>query len=171
MKETMPYILKHAWLLFIGTLFINALIFKLRAKKLVKEDPSLEKGYNDIIKGWVGFGMVPFIIMGIGQLSNSTSLITDYFHPAKLNPFVILFHLSIVVIWVIGSNWIFRKNGAEFLSKHPGLFQNRSMSSKPGIMSPRSIKITWAMGVMGGIVAMVMMWSGFFSDMPSFTAP
>ena len=144
----MEFILKNFWIAFIVVTFLNALTFKFRSIKQIKEKPELEEGYNKIIKGYVIYGSIPWIIMGIGNLLSLTNSIFEYFNPSTLNPIVLLFHISIIYLWIISSIWLYKKDGASFLDKHPGILN----------MTGSQLKLLLPLCLVGGIAAMVAMW-------------
>lgn len=75
-----------------------------------------------------------------------------------MNPIVLLFHASIVAIWILSVRWIYFKDGAEFLERHPGLLR--------GNPTAKSIKIFFPFMLIGGIAGMVMMWVMSFQHLP-----
>jgi hypothetical protein len=134
------------------------LVFKYRSKAYINQNPALAEGYSKIFKGWIIYGNIPWIIMGIGDLSKITNGIWDYFNPRLLNPMVLFFHISIIVIWLIGSKWIYLDNGADLLAKHPGFIRFRVLWHVKDITSIKIIKIMWSLALLGGIAGMTMMW-------------
>jgi hypothetical protein len=57
----------------------------------------------------------------------------------------------------MGTYWIFFKNGAETLEKHPGLFQ--SSFNRDGKTSAGTIKFFWILGLIGAVIGETMMWT------------
>jgi hypothetical protein len=145
---------KWFWLFFIVVSFINAVIFQLRAKEQTRRRPELAEGYHKIIRGFITWGNLPWIIMGVGIMLGGVPGIFEYFRPADGNPYVIAFYGSVFFVWILGTYWIFIKKGAEMLVSHPGLF-NRDFSS------PTAVKLIWLLMVAAGIAAVVMFYSGF----------
>jgi hypothetical protein len=154
----MELIFKHGWIFFIVMTVINGFVFKYRSKKYILENPDLIEGYDKLFKGWLLYVNIPWIIMAIGDLTKITDGTWDYVNPRQLNPMVLIFQISVVVIWIIGSKWIFTENGAEFLAKHPGLIRFNGFGTSKDITSSSTIKIIWTLGLIGGIVGMIMMW-------------
>jgi len=155
----MELIFKHGWIFLIAMTSINGLVFKYKSKKYIFDNPDLTDGYSRLFKGWLIWGNVPWIIMAIGDLTKITDGIGEYFNPRLLNPIVLIFHASIIVIWIIGSRWIYLEEGAEFLAKHPGLIHFHSFGTSKDITSSNTIKILWTLGIIGGIVGMIFMWT------------
>ncbi len=143
---------KWFWVICIIVTFLNGAIFKFRAKKRIKQTPDLEEGYNKIIKGFVTWGNLPWIVMGIGCTFGGIPSMWHYFHPQDGNPYVLSFFGSLFLIWILGSYWILFRGGAEELVNHPGIF-NYDMKS------PAIVKLIWIACIFGGIVAVIMMYT------------
>lgn len=154
----MDFIFRYAWVIFIAVMIINGIIFKTRSNKYIADNPELKDGYNKLIKGLLIYGNIPWVIMAIGDLTGITHGIWDYFNPKSMNPMVLIFHFSIIIIWIRGSIWIYLKDGATFLAKHPGLITFNGPGFNKEITSPVVIKIFWALALAGGIAGMTMMW-------------
>lgn len=162
----MDFIFRYTWVMFIAVTIINGIILKTRSQKYITDNPDLKDGYDKLIKGWLIYGNIPWVIMAIGDLTGSTNGIWDYFHPKSMNPMVLIFHFSIIIIWILGSNWIYLKDGATFLTKHPGLIKFHGPGFSKDITSPVTIEIFWALGLAGGIAGMTMMWLMNIPTMP-----
>lgn len=159
----MPQLFQYVWVLFIIGTIINANLLKYRSKKHIDQNPELKKGYQDYFRGMLILGNLPWIIMGIGNLAGLTKNIFEYFNPRQMNPIVLLFHAIIIILWVAGIRWIYFKGGAEFVEKHPGLIQMKGFGESHDITA-RQLKLFYALALIGGIMAMIMMWS---TGMPS----
>jgi hypothetical protein len=152
----MPVIFNHFWIMFIVVTIANGLIWKVKSKKYIAENPVLKEGYDSLIKGWLIYVNIPWTIMGIGMLTGLTKSMDDFFNPRLGNPIVIVFFLVIIVEWILGSRWIFFQDGAEKLVKHPGMFtQTEKGNEKFEIMK---IKLMWIVGMIGCVVGFYMMW-------------
>lgn len=160
----MDLIFKHTWILLIAIMTINGLLLRYRAKQYIENDINLKDGYDKLFKGWMIWTNIPWIIMAIGDLTGLTNGIWDYSVPRLMNPIVILYHISIVLIWALGSRWIYFKGGADFLVKHPGLLRIHGLSKTKDITSILMIKIIWTLCLFGGIIWFIMTW---FSRIPS----
>ena len=159
----MEIIFKHAWFLFIAVIIANAVILKYRSKKYVAQNPELEQGYDKYIKGLLIYGNIPWLIMMVGNLIGSTQNTFEYFNPNSMNPMVLIFHFSIIVLWALGVRWIYFKNGAEFIEAHPGLVQKSSMNGNTNVTA-KQVKMSFPIMLAGGIFGMAMMW---IMDMPT----
>jgi hypothetical protein len=154
----MPIVFKYAWILFVIVTCANALSYKYKSKKYIAENPDLKEGYDTIFKNFILYGNIPWLIIGMGCLTGSTSSLFDAFNPRALNPFVLAFHGSIVLIWILLVRFIYFKGGAEFLEKHPGLLRKNSFSGNPNVTAAQ-IKWFFPIALLGGIIGMAMMWS------------
>ncbi len=99
--------IKHTWIMFIAVTFLNAYILKKRFYKYTAQHPEMEDTYQKIIDGIIIYGNIPWIIMMLGDISGYTNNVFDFFNPSTLNPFVLLFHFSIIVFWLISIRWIY----------------------------------------------------------------
>ena len=151
-------IFKHAWILFIAIQCINGLVWWVKAQPKIKNDPTLLPGYKNLIKGWLIYGNIPWLIMGAGILSGSVENVPSYFNP-KNGAFVILFYASIVVLWIASIYWVFFKNGVEKLMRHPGILS-------PKIKSPIVIKAYFILAILGGIAGLSVM---IFGNIPTLS--
>ena len=153
----MEIIFKHTWIMFIAVTIANGLILKYRSKKYTAEKPELEDGYDKYFKGWLFYGNIPWVIMMIGNLSGMTQNTFEYFNPKAMNAIVLVFHFSIILLWVLSVRWIYFKNGAEFIETHPGLIQKSSLSGNTNVTA-KQIKLFFPLMLLGGIAGMIMMW-------------
>lgn len=146
----MNFFTTNIWLIFILGNFLSMLIVKHHSKKYIAKNPALESGYHTMIKNWLIYGNIPWLIIGIGQLSGITKHFFEYFQPRALNPMVLIFHAAIILLWGWAVYWIYFKNGAKFLEQHP-----------TGTMKLSAVQIKFLFPIMllGGIIAMVMMWT------------
>lgn len=99
---------------------LAGLVFKYRSKSYISKEPSLQSGYDLYFKGILLYGNIPWAIMAIGDLSGMTHSTFDYFNPRNMNPAVLALHVSIIVLWIMSIRWIYFKDGAEFIERHPG---------------------------------------------------
>lgn len=154
----MKLIFDQFWIFFIIVTIINGFIFKYRSKKYIVENPTLEKGYDNFFKGWLFYANIPWIIIGLGNLSGITNNITEYFYPRLMNPFVLAFHASIIVLYIILIRWIYFKKGAEFIEEHPGFLQRSSIRGSTNVTA-KQIKIFLPLMLLGGVIAIITMWT------------
>lgn len=148
--------MKHIWILFITITIVNGLVLKYRSRGYIARDPELAPGYEKLFRGWIFYGNIPWIIIAIGNLTGLTNNIFEYFQPRQMNPAVLIFHLSTIILWILLVKWIYFEKGAEFLERHPGLFRKSGFSNKD--LSAGKIKFFLPLMLLGGVVSMIIMW-------------
>ena len=153
----MEIIFKQTWIIFIAVTTANGMILKYRSAKYIAQNPELKKGYDKYFKGWMIYGNIPWVIMMIGNLSGITNNTFEYFNPKAMNPMVLIFHFSIIVLWILSVRWIYFKNGAKFIESHPGLLQKSKFNGNTNVTA-KQIKLFFPLMLLGGIAGMVMMW-------------
>jgi len=156
----MDFFLKQFWLFFVIATTLNAILLKGRSIKYIKENPELKTGYEKLFRSILIYGNIPWIIIGFGNITSITQSVFDYFNPKSLNPIVLIFHASIIILWILSLNWIYNKQGAEFLEKHPGLINLKGFGSKKNNLTAEHIKIFFPFMLLGGIIGMILMWTG-----------
>lgn len=57
-----------SWLLAIAAVVFNAYSLKRGVRSLIAEKPELQEGYEKIFKGYLFFGSLTWIVMGIGVM-------------------------------------------------------------------------------------------------------
>ncbi len=157
------FIFRYFWIFFILVTILNAVILKIRAGKYIDESPQLEEGYSKFFHGILIYGNIPWVVMGIGNLTKITNNILQYFYPRSLNPMVLVFHASILFLWVSGAIWIYKKQGAEFIEQHPGFFKSNGFGGSKDLTA-KQVKTFYPIMILGGVIAMTMMWVGFFPE-------
>lgn len=151
----MNNIINNIWVLFVVVTIANGIVFKFRSKKHIEVNPDLKEGYSKLIIGWLIVWNIPWLIMGIGNISGLTNSF-DYLNPKGMNPMVLAFHFSILTISLFLFVWVMFKNGAEMIAKHPGLIDVRipGLSENP---SPMLIKLLFGLMLLGVIAAVIVM--------------
>ena len=157
----MEIIDKYFWIVLILVMCVNALFWWIKSKKYVTENPDLKSSYQKLIKGFLLYGNIPWLIMGLLTLTGIIQGTFEILEPRNVNIGVIIWHLSVIGILTLGTNWIFFKNGAEILKKHPGLFQ--STFNRDGKVSSGMIKFIWIVGLVGAVAGEIMMWTMNFN--------
>jgi hypothetical protein len=147
----MEAIVRHLWVALVAVMIANALIFRVRSCRYIAENPSLESGYRRLIWGFLIWGNIPWVIIGLGCELGGVPSVLHFVRPRDGNPFVLAFFASVVLIWVLGSYWLFARGGAETMIRHPGLLNAK-------LQSPALVKIMWCVFLAGGILAAVAMF-------------
>ena len=158
----MKYFFIHAWLIFIVLTAMKAVAIRVWAKTKIADNPDLKNGYKSYFWGLLLLGNIPWVIMGIGNLSGATSSLLDFLQPRDLNPMVLAFHLYIIILYLLGGYWIYLRGGAEFIERHPGLIRSRSPTGVSEVTA-KQMKFFYPLMVAGGLLAMIMMWVVDFS--------
>ena len=154
-----PIFLRHAWLMFVAVTCINVLFVKLHSRQHIRQRLELAAGYRRLIRGYLFWGNLPWIVMGVGLELGGLPSIFSYFRPRDGNPFVLAFFAVVIAEWILSFWWLFFAHGADFLVDHPGVF--------PGLpRSPLIIRLYYCLCVSGGIFGFLFLW---FSDIPAFT--
>ncbi len=148
---------KYFWVAFIIATFANAFIVRYRSKQYIEKAPELKVGYDKLFKWIIFYGNIPWVIMGFGIISGFANGMFDYLNPKSMNFIVLVFHLSIIVLWVLSIRWIYFKQGAEFIEKHPGFIQVHGFGNRSNVTA-RQIKLFYPLMLAGGVAGMVMMW-------------
>jgi len=112
------------WLLFIGITFVSAYTMKSRTQSFADMNPELEKGYKDAFRAMIFFGNLPWLVMGAGILSGQVKGVSGFFGNNRPGPFTLAFFAVIIADYLVLVWWIFRRGGAEFLEKHPGIIRS-----------------------------------------------
>jgi hypothetical protein len=105
--------------MFIAITCINVLYLKFHSRERIRQRPELAAGYQRLIWGYLFWGNLPWIIMGLGLELGGLPSIFSYFRPRDGNPFVLAFFIVVFAVWILGFWWLFFARGAEFLVEHP----------------------------------------------------
>lgn len=146
------FVFRYGWTLFVLVTVLNAFMIKARSQKMIARNPDLHAGYEQLFKGYLIFMNIPWLVMGFGMIAGGVPNIFSFLAPRQGNPFVLAFHASVVILWMLTIWWVYLKGGAEFLARHPGALNSE-------IKSPELIKLLVGVMLLGGILAMAAMWS------------
>lgn len=141
---------KWFWAMGIVISLINAGSFYIRSRQYIREKPELAGGYRKLIGGFLLFFNLPWIVMGTGCVVGGVPSLFYFFRPGDSNPYVIAFQVSVVLLWILGTLWIFIFDGASMLVRHPGLLNIE-------VQSPGIVKILWSLILVAGISAITAM--------------
>jgi hypothetical protein len=100
------FVFDYAWILFILVTVLNASILRVRSSRIVKEHPELQNGYDQLFKGYLLYMNIPWVVMGIGMIFGGVPSTLSYFAPRHGNLFVVAFHVSVVILWLLGIWWL-----------------------------------------------------------------
>ena len=145
--------------MFVAVTCVNVLYLKIHSREHIRQRPELAAGYRRLIRGYLFWSNLPWLVMGVGLEIGGLPSIFSYFRPRDGNPFVLAFFVVVVVLWILSFWWLFFARGAEFLVEHPGVFGGLPRS-------PTAIRIYCSLCLAGGIAGLFFIW---FSDIPVFT--
>ena len=117
---------QHFWIVAIVVTCANAAYYKHRSKYYIEANPDLAEGYSKLIKGYLFWFNIPWVVMVIGCTIGGIPSVFQYFNPQDGDPYVLAWFGSVFLIWMLGTYWLLFMNGAEALAKHPGLVQIRT---------------------------------------------
>jgi len=148
-------LLRHFWVVLLAFAVANAFRQRRRVRERVREDPSLEPGTRRSFVRSLVFGSLPWLVMGLGIVVGGVEGVQDYLHPRRVNPWVLLFWGTTLLLWAWGVVWVFFLGGAQKLVDHPelGYFPVR----KPGHVK--------AYAVAGSIIGIVVVLVVFGVDL------
>ena len=144
------------WVACIVTTCANAAILRARAQRHIRENPTLTDGYRTMIRGFLLWANIPWIVMGAGIVLGGVPSILHFFRPQDCDPFVLAFFATVFAVWGIGTFWLLFRDGAELLVRHPGILNI-------DFKSPFMFKALWFLCLGGGFAGVVMM---FTMDVP-----
>ena len=114
-------IFRHSWIMLIAVTTLNAAIWWRRGRETRAAHPERAASYRRLIVRMLVTGNTPWLILGGGVLFGGFILPIDPIILSEMNAWGWAFWIYIV-LWTIGFvTYIFLLNGAEELSKHPGL--------------------------------------------------
>ncbi len=157
--EAFNLLSKYFWCVAIIITAINWLMFRRRAQKHIIVNQQLEKGYTTLIRGYLLWMNVPWIVMGLGCTVGGVPSVWHYFRPKDGNPYVLAWFGSVFFLWAAGTFWLFFKNGAETLARYPGVIEFRYGLKRKDIANPVMIKALRLLCLAGGIIGVTAMWA------------
>lgn|SRR5262249_453420 len=150
--EPFPLWTRWPWAICIIVTLLYAAIFWSTASRQIQANPQLEAGYRTLLKGFAIWGSLPWVTMGVGCVFGGIPSVFYFFRPCDGNPFVLAFFASVFVEWILGTDWLIYRGGAQMFVNHSGLF---NMDLK----TPRTVVLLWFLSLAGGIFAVIMMFS------------
>jgi hypothetical protein len=114
----------------------------------VLENPELAEGYERLFLGYLLWGNLPWLVMGTGLEFGGVSSVFSFLRPGDGNAFVLAWFAVLIAELILGLHWLFVRNGAEFLAKHPSLVSHN-------IKNPTAIKALYCLMAAGGIAGLM----------------
>ncbi len=140
---------RYFWAIAIVVTGIYVAIFRARSTGHIQANPELADGYATLLRVFLIWMNIPWVVMGIGCTVGGIPSVWHYFRPQDGNPYVLVWFASVFLLWVIGTYWLFFKGGAEMLIKHSGAFY-------VNISSPAVVKLFWLLCLAGGVLGVIM---------------
>src|SRR5664280_82507 len=140
----------HLWLFFEFAICANAIWFRVRAREHTKEHPELAEGYAALIRGWLLWGSLPWLVMAAGLEFGRVPSIWHYFRPRDDNPYVLAWYVCVVLLWILGLYWVFKRGGAEMMAGHSRIWRG-------DLSSPAKVKLACLLCVAAGVVAFILL--------------
>jgi hypothetical protein len=154
----LDFISRYFWLMAIGATAANWVIFRKSAQKHIAENPQLQEGYAALLRGYLVWMNIPWLVMGVGCTVGGVPSVWHYFRPSDGNPYVLAWFGSVFLLWLLGTFWLFFREGAEKLARHPGAVKFASGLRSMDVTNPALIKAFWLMTLAGGVTGVAIMW-------------
>ena len=87
----------------------------------------------------IGLSTIPWWVMGLGQVTGSTSTVWEYFRPQDMNPFVLGFVGSVFAMSLAVAYWVFLRGGARKTIEFKLMHAQGFSGSKP--LTERQVKL------------------------------
>jgi hypothetical protein len=147
----MPEMMRHMWMLFVAVTAANALGVWRRSRSVIAARPEKADGYQQLIRGVLFWGNLPWLVMGLGIELGAVDSVFAYFRPMNGNPYVLAWFVVVISEWLLGAYWIVTRRGAEFLFEHPGLLQGEPES-------PAAIRTGYCLIIAGSTLGLFLMF-------------
>jgi hypothetical protein len=144
MPDFFRLISKYFWVVALAFAAFNYWKADRDASRIVEPNKALEA--KTYLRNFAVAGALPWVIMGVGQISGATPTVWHYFRPQDGNVFVLVwfstyFALSCVFAW-----WVFLASGAKKVAEFNLMTVLGQYSAKK--LSENMIKIFAALGVL-----------------------
>ena len=137
---------------FIAVTCINGAVWWWQGQVHIRANPALRSGYERLIRGWLIFGNLPWVVMGAGIVFGGVPTVFHYFNPRN-GPVVVTWYVTVVALWVVSVYWLFFQQGAEALVAHPGLLN--LPSNRPAMV--KAFFLLCLAGGIAGLLAMIVL--------------
>jgi hypothetical protein len=149
---------KYFWVAAILMTCINVFMFKRRPIPDNENSPEASEDYDKLIRGYLFWMNLPWIVMGIGCTIGGVPTVFHYCRPRDSDPFVLAWWGSVLILHALGVYWMFFCKGAEKLAKYR-MISYSSFGSVECMSSPSRIKLVFLLCLTGGIIAAITMWT------------
>ena len=104
-------IFEYFWVMALGTTIFNYYHGK-RSRKPPTSEIEAQEAERYLFRGFLLMAL-PWVLMGVGQLTGSTPTVLDYFRPLDGNPFVIAWVALVFAVSYLLAGWVLFAGGAE----------------------------------------------------------
>jgi hypothetical protein len=108
---------------------------------------------------------VPWLVMGLGILVGGVSSLWRFFAPRHGGPWVLAFFVSVFAVWGVSAYWIFVGDGASAIADHQ-LMRVQGIRGRVEL-TPMLVKLFCVLSLLGGVLAVTLMFSGAFDALPN----
>ena len=146
----------YVWIVPIVMSFVSGIVIWKSSQSQRISNPNMTNDYNKILKWVMGYCNLPWIFMGIGNVFQ-ISTAEDYKQFKISNPAVLIFYLSILILLGLMTRWLYFKNGAEFIRKHPirwGIFDSGDASE----LSKSQLEVGFAFILVAALSSIAFLW-------------
>jgi len=147
---------KYFWAVALAFGAINAISLRFKFSRIVREQPEHARGYAQLFWGYSVAVNVPWVVMGVGSTVGEVPTVWHYFRPQDGNPWVLAFWGGLLLLWLLGTYWLFLARGAEMLAQHPGFLLGLPSN-------PSAVKEFWLLCLAGAGGGLLMI---FLFDFP-----
>jgi len=109
-------LMKHFWLLCVAVAGANYLLSLRRGS--TEADPEVDPQLRRKVFGWFwGLSILPWLVMGFGQLVGGVPSVLAFFRPQDRDPYVWGFYASILLVYLIAVYWVLFRDGARIAAQ------------------------------------------------------
>ncbi|MBC7568529.1 MAG: hypothetical protein H7319_02185 [Spirosoma sp.] len=139
------------------------------SRPYIADDPTLAPGYSRLLLGW-GLVLTLITLTAIVQLQGHLEADGSFSLPRRdipPNPMLQGLFGVWVVLLAVGSWWVWRGSGANFMARHPGVvrlrvrapFPVRALTARyPERVSPKEVRQAWSFLLAMTGIALMAMW-------------
>src|SRR3990172_3992328 len=95
---------RFIWVIFLAATVANASIWWWRAQPHIRRDPSVREEYVRLVRGFLIWTSIPWLLMGLGILGGWVPSIGHFFAP-RTSPFALAWYLYLVAFWIGAGYW------------------------------------------------------------------